>query len=80
MTTATMTWRGCDYEVVGGMDGDSGSFAGADAASCIIRRVDGRQMRGVRMLSGMVQVGVSRGLRLAAIRALRSAVAAEVQS
>lgn len=61
------TWRSVEYRVSGWLWGSDGAGNGL-----IVARVDGRKIRGTHTLSGMVQVGLSRGLSRAAEHALNA--------
>ena len=71
---AYFSYRRADYVVVGYLG------LGEDC-DMIVRRQDGRAIRGAVLRPGMIQVGISRGLTIAAYRALDAAqIAAEAQS
>lgn len=65
--TAQFRWRGVEYQARGWLWSDDGG-----RNYLIVRRVDGRPIRGVTMHPGMVQLGLSDGLERAARRALET--------
>jgi hypothetical protein len=69
---ANFSYRGVEYQV-------SGWLWAADGASngTIVRRDDGRKIRGAKMHPGMIQTGISRSLERAAERALETERARE---
>lgn len=64
---AHFAWRGVEYRVSGWIWSSDG-----DRNGIIVSRTDGSEIRGAKMHPGMVQLGLSRGLEQAAIRALQS--------
>lgn len=72
---AYFAWRGVEYRVSGWLWSSDGVGNGL-----IVKREDGRAIRGATMHPGMVQLGISRGLTRAAENALEDERARQVRS
>ena len=73
MATANITYRGIDYSVIGHIS-PAGRDHGGDGI--IVRRCDGRPIRGTKMLPGQLQTGVSDQL----VRLAEAAIVAALET
>lgn len=64
----SFSWRGVEYTVSGWLWSNDG-----DRNGMIVRRTDGKPIRGARIHPGMIQTGLSNGLERAARNALETA-------